>query len=56
VIAAVPGQYLAFFKVDVDWMIPAAATVLECPDFAGAKPLRRGETTKAGVQHWTIVG
>jgi len=36
-------------------MIPAAATVLECPDFAGAKPWRRGETTKAGVQHWTIV-
>src|SRR6185312_5136404 len=30
---SVPGQDLAFFKVDVDRVIPAAATVLQRPDF-----------------------
>src|SRR5471032_2019428 len=39
--ASVAGQDLSLFEVDVDGVIPTAATVLESPDFAAA-PFRSG--------------
>src|SRR5437899_2430536 len=49
--ATVPGQDLAFFKVDVDRVVPSAAAVLQGPDFARAEGRSCGETTEAGIHH-----
>src|SRR6478609_122584 len=54
--ATVTGQDLAFFKVDVDRVIPTAATVLQCPHFAGTVGWGCGDTAEAGIQHLAVVG
>src|SRR6185437_7018996 len=54
--AAIAGQDLPFFKVDVDWVIPSAATVPEGPDLASAIFRRRRNTSEAGIQHLAVVG
>src|SRR5579864_144064 len=48
--AAVAGQDLAFFKVDVNGMVPSAATVLQCPHFARAVLRQRRDAAEAGVE------
>src|SRR6185312_6483360 len=54
--AAIAGQDLAFFKVDVDWVIPSAATVPECPDFASAIFRSCRNASEAGIQHLAVIG
>src|SRR5579859_1689463 len=54
--ATVAGQDLAFFKVDVDRVIPSAAAVLQSPDLARSVTRSRGDTSPAGVQHLAVVG
>src|SRR5258708_538914 len=53
--APVAGKNLAFFKVDVNRMIPAAAGVLESPDFARTRCGRRGDPAIVGLQHGSTV-
>src|SRR5690242_12648280 len=52
---AVAGQDLAFFKVDVDRVIPATATVLNGPDFARAVARRSRNAAPARVEHLVVV-
>ena len=50
--AAVAGKDLAFFKVDVDRMVPARAGILQSPDFTRARCGRRGNPAIVGLQQW----
>src|SRR6185437_14253276 len=54
--AAVAGENPAFFKVDVDRVIPAAAAVLQRPDFTRAVARRRRDASPACVEHCALVG
>src|SRR5579864_6924222 len=54
--ATVAGKDLAFFKVDVDRVVPSAAAVLQSPDLTRSVTRSRGDTSPAGVQHLAIVG
>src|ERR1700686_293028 len=54
--AAVAGQDLAFFEVDVDWVVPTAATIFQGPDFAGAEPGRCRNSAEACVEHLPVIG
>src|ERR1043166_1593339 len=54
--AAVAGQNLAFFKVNVDRMVPAGAAILECPELACARSRRRSDPAVIGGQHCSGIG
>src|SRR5215475_15384450 len=54
--AAVAGQDLAFFKVNVDRMIPACAAILECPDLPRARRGCSGDPAVVGREHGAQIG
>src|SRR6185312_124904 len=53
--ASVSSEDLAFFKVDVNGMVPSASTVLQSPDFARAETRRRGNASVIGVSSEALV-
>ena len=53
--AAVAGEDLAFFKMDVDGVIPAGAGVLQRPDLPRARCGRRGDPAVIGLQHGSTI-
>src|ERR1051326_6221364 len=53
--AAVAGKDLAFFKVDVNRMVPTCASILECPDFTRARCGSSGNPSVVGLQHGAAV-
>src|SRR5215831_2058538 len=54
--ATVAGQDLAFFKVDVDRVIPAAAAVLQRPDFTRSVTRSRRNASPTRVEHRATIG
>src|SRR3954453_22709142 len=53
---AIASENLAFFEVDVDGVIPAAATVLEMPDFTRSRLWHSGEPAEVGREALAAVG
>src|SRR5947209_13209104 len=54
--AAVPGQNLAFLKVNVNRMIPAAAAILQRPDFTRAELGCSRDAAEIGLLHAGTIG
>src|ERR1051326_3503603 len=52
---AVPRQNLAFFKMDVDRVVPATASVLESPDFARPELGRSRDASIVGVERAPLI-
>ncbi len=53
--AAIAGKNLAFFKVDVDWVVPSCTGVLERPDFTRARCRGSGNPSIVSLEHGSTI-